>query len=129
MPPEKHSPVCRYIEEYVEKSTYSLQEIAMLCGFKDLDIIYRFLRGERRLPLHIVETLAEVLECNRSQLFILTLRTWFDEDFLSLLEESFGAARETEAERSWLEALREIYKGDVPEITATMRRRIRILAG
>jgi len=101
----------------------------MLCGLEDLDSISTYLRGDRRLPLDLVEPIAHVLECDRSKLFILTLRTWFDESFISLLEESFGSAQQTEAERSWLVALREIYQGDVPEITATMRRRIRILAG
>lgn len=129
MLPAQQTPFARYIEEYANNSIYSYDEIALLCGFKTSDMIYGFMRGERKVPLHLIKTLAEVLQCDRRELFILALRTWFNEDLFSLLEETFGAAQETAAERSWLEVLREIYKGDVPEITTTMRRRIRILAG
>ncbi len=92
-------------------------------------MIYAFIRGERKVPLDMIKPLAEILDCDRNQLFILALRTWFNEEFFSQLEETFGTAQETEAERGWLAALREIYGGSVPEITATMHRRIRVLAG
>lgn len=129
MTPAQQTPIARYIEEHANRSCYSYQEIALLCGFKTSDMIYAFIRGERKVPLDMIKPLAEILDCDRKQLFILALRTWCNEEFFSQLEETFGTAQETEAERGWLAALREIYGGSVPEITAAMHRRIRVLAG
>lgn len=129
MTPAQQTPIARYIEEHANRSCYSYQEIALLCGFKTSDMIYAFIRGERKVPLDMIKPLAEILDCDRKQLFSLALRTWCNEEFFSQLEETFGTAQETEAERGWLAALREIYGGSVPEITAAMHRRIRVLAG
>lgn len=129
MLPAQQTPLVRFIEEHANHSPYSYEELALLCGFKTSDMIYAFMRGERKVPLDKVAPLAEALGCDSGQLFVLALKTWFSDELFNQLEECFGTIKENSAERSWIVALRETYKGDVPEVTVKMRRRLQILAG
>ncbi len=121
--------LAKFIEEHANKSPYSCEELALLCGFKTSDMIYAVVRGERKLPLDKVAPLAEALDCDRGQLFVLVMKSWFGVELINHIEECFGAMLKDGAERSWIIALREIYKGDVPEMTVKMRQRLKILVG
>jgi hypothetical protein len=125
----QQTPLARFIEEQANRSCYSYEEIAILCGFKTSDMIYAFMRGERKVPLDKVAPLAEALGCDSAQLFMLALRSWFTEDLFNQVEECFGAMQDNKAERGWLMAIREIFGGEVPEITVKMRRRLQFVIG
>ncbi|EJL51628.1 hypothetical protein PMI09_04418 [Rhizobium sp. CF122] len=123
------TPIARFIEEHANRSCYSYEEIALLCGFKTSDMIYCFMRGDRKVPLDKVAPLAEALGCDSAQLFVLALKSWFSDELFNQLEECFGAMHGDKAERGWILALREVFGGEVPEITVKMRRRLQILVG
>ncbi|MCF6369500.1 hypothetical protein [Rhizobium halophilum] len=125
---EQQTPIARFIQEHADRSCYSYEEIALLCGFKTSDMIYMFMRGERKVPLDKVAPLAEALGCDSAQLFVLALKSWFSTELFNQVEECFGAMHENKAERGWILALREIFGGEVPELTVKMRSRLRILA-
>ena len=126
---EQQTPIARFIQEHAERSCYSYEEIALLCGFKTSDMIHAFTRGERKVPLDKVAPLAEALGCDRNQLFVHALKSWFSPELFNQLEECFGTRQESKAERGWIAALREIFGGEVPELTGKMRSRLRILTG
>jgi hypothetical protein len=125
----QQTPLARFIEQHANRSCYSYEEIAIICGFKTSDVIYAFMRGERKVPLDKVAPLAEALGCDSAQLFLLALRSWFSEELFNQVEECFGAMQDSNAERGWLLAIREIFGGEVPEITVKMRRRLQFLIG
>jgi hypothetical protein len=127
MLPTQQTPIARFIEEHANRSCYSYDEIALLCGFKTSDMIYCFMRGERKVPLDKVAPLAEALGCDSAQLFVLALKSWFSDELFYQLEECFGAMQADDAERSWIRALREIFGGEIPEITVSMHRRLQML--
>lgn len=122
-------PTAKFIETHVKSSPYSVGEIAILCGFKNGEMIEGFITGERKVPLDKVLPLAQALECDRRQLFSLALRSWFGEAFVNDMEDIFGASADSPAERSWLICLREFYAGQIPEITPNLRRRLRLIIG
>ena len=127
MLPAQQTPIARFIEEHANRSCYSYDEIALLSGFNTSDMIYCFMRGERKVPLDKVAPLAEALGCDSAQLFVLALKSWFSDELFYQLEECFGAMQADDAERSWIRVLREIFGGELPEITVSMRRRLQML--
>mgnify|MGYP003948863519 CR=1 FL=1 len=121
--------LANFIEEHAKKSPYSYEELALLCGFKTSDMIYAFAHSEWKVPLDKVAPLAKALDCDKGKLFVLALKSWFSGELFNQIEECFGAVPENSAERSWIVALREIYNGDVPEMTVKTRRCLKILVG
>lgn len=51
----------------------------------------------------------------------------FSGELFNQLDECFAAIKDNSAERSWIVAVREICKGDVPEMTVKMRKRLEIV--
>jgi hypothetical protein len=122
-----HMAVAKFIETHVSSSPYSVGEITAFCGFKSSEMIEGFIRGEWRVPIDKVPPLAQALGCDKRQLFILVLSSWFDKGIVSELEEALGSV--SPAESSWLVCLREFYAGQVPKITPNSRRRLRLIVG
>ncbi len=127
MSSERNSAVANFIQVHIEKSAYTLDEITLLLGFQSTGMVEGFCSGDRKVPLDKVNALAEALDCDRRQLFLLVLSSWFDTDFIKMLEEAFANGSASSVEKSWIDFLREFYSGNVPELTPQLRRRLRLL--
>lgn len=122
-----NSEVANFIQMHLEKSAYTVEEITLLLGFQSTDMVEGFCRGDRKVPLDKVQVLAEALGCDRRRLFLLVLNSWFDTDFVRMLEKVFADGSASSGEQRWIDSLREFYSGNIPELTPQIRRRLRLL--
>lgn len=123
----RNSEVASFIQAHIEKSAYTVEEVTLLLGFQSTDMVDGFCRGDRKVPLDKVNALAEALGCDRRQLFLLVLSSWFDMDFVRMLEEVFANGYASSVEQSWIDFLRDFNSGNIPELTPQLRRRLRLL--
>ena len=125
---KQQTPLAKFIEDHANRSEYSYEEIAVLCGFKTDALIYAFMRGEIKLPLDKVAPLAEALGCDGGQLFTLALKAWFSVEMFEQMEEAFLAYPSFDpAELGWLRLIREIFGGKVPEMNDRFKRRLQLV--
>ncbi|SEH23568.1 hypothetical protein [Rhizobium sp. NFR12] len=96
----RNAEVASFIQVHIAKSAYTLEEITLLLGLHNTEIVEGFCRGDRKVPLDKVNALAEALGCDRRQLFLLVLNSWFDTDFVTMLEEVFANGSASSVEHS-----------------------------
>ncbi len=123
----RNSEVANFIKVHIEKGAYTVEEITLLLGFQNTETVEGFCRGDRKVPLDKVSVLAEALGCDRRGLFLLVLNSWFDTNFVAMLEEVFADGSASSVEQRWTDFLREFYSGNVPELTPQLKRRLRLL--
>ena len=123
----RNSEVASFIEVHIEKSAYTVEEVTLLLGFQSTETVEGFFRGDRKVPLDKVSVLAEALGWDRRRLFLLVLNSWFDTDFVAMLEKVFADGSALSVEQRWIDFLREFYSGNVPELTPQLKRRLRLL--
>ena len=86
---ENLTPLVKFIKEKALLSERSYSEIAVLCGFKSTATIHLFVRGEVRLPLDKVASMAAAIGCESAELFMLALSEWFTPTLLAQMEQAF----------------------------------------
>lgn len=106
---------------------YSALETAILIGFRTGDMIEGIIGGDRRIPLDKVVPLADALGCDRRLMMTLAMTSWFGADFVNTVKEVFTDSEGAPPERQWLNCLRELHGDEVPELTPSLRRRLRLL--
>ncbi|CAN7151591.1 hypothetical protein [Rhizobium sp. LjRoot254] len=89
---EQKFAVAKFIDENVKRSPLTAAEIALECGFRSEKTLLAFRRAEIRLPLDKVAPLADAIECNKSELLTLVLKSWFPTDVVELLQTSLAPA-------------------------------------
>lgn len=115
------------LKAHVDESPYSLNEIAIQCGFHGPEMLEGILRGEFRVPLDKAMPLANAMGCDGRTLFVLVLKSWFGADLVNTIEEVFANDAGSAVERGWIAFLRDFYGDPIPELTPTLRRRLRLL--
>lgn len=128
MSSERNSEVACFIQGHLEKCGYTVGEITLLLGFQSTDMVEGFCRGDRKVPLDKVQLLAHALGCDKRRLFVLVLKSWFDAEFVKMLEDIFRGDCALADEQGWIGFLRESFGDQIPELTPTLRRRLRLLA-
>lgn len=124
---ENNLSVAEFIQAHLETCHYNVGEIALLLGFRGAEMVEGFVRGERKVPLDKVLPLAQALGCDKRRLFVLVLNSWFDAEFVKTLEEVFVGDSASSTEQGWIGFLRETYGENIPQLTPTLRRRLRLL--
>lgn len=124
---EHKSAVAQVIQAHLEKCPYSVGEIAILAGCPSFEMFEGFVRGDLRVPLDKALPLAQALGCDKRQFFVLVLASWFGREFVEALEEVLAGDAASTAEQGWINYLREFYRENVPELTPSLRRRLRLL--
>ncbi len=119
--------VASFVREHIEKCDYKVEEITLLLGFQNTEVVDGICRGDRKVPLDKVNALSEALGCERRRLFLLVLNSWFDTDFVKMLEDVFADGSASAVEQEWINFLRERYSGNIPELTPQLQRRFRLL--
>ncbi len=122
---EHKSAVAQFIQAHLETCPYSVGEIALVVGCRSTEMFEGFVRGDLRVPLDKVRPLAQALGCDKRRLLVLVLTSWFGSEFVKTVEEVLAAA--SPAEQGWIDSLREFYGESVPELTPSLRRRLRLL--
>lgn len=115
------------LRAHVDESPYSLNEIAILCGFHGPEMLEGILRGELRVPLDKAMPLAKAIGCDGRALFLLVLKSWFGVELVNTIDEVFTNDAASAVERGWIAFLRDFYGDRIPELTPTLRRRLRLL--
>lgn len=115
------------LRKHAGASDYSLNEIALLCGFQSPDMLEGILRGELRVPLDKAMALAKAIGCDGRTFFVLVLKSWFGAELVNTIEEVFANDTGSDVERDWIRFLRDSCEDRVPELTPTLRRRLRLL--
>ncbi|CDZ35833.1 Hypothetical protein NGAL_HAMBI1146_15750 [Neorhizobium galegae bv. officinalis] len=115
------------LRTHVDKSPYTLNEIALMSGFHGPEMLEGILRGDLRIPLDKAMPLAQALGCDGRNLFVLVLKSWFGAEFVKTIEKVFANGTASAVERGWIVFLRDFYGDHVPELTPTLRRRLRLL--
>lgn len=128
MSSEHNSTVAKFIQDHLETCHYSVGEIALLLGFRSTEMVEGFVRGDLRVPLDKVLPLSQALGCDKRQLFVLVLASWFGTEFVKTIEEVLASDSTSSAEQGWIGFLREFYGQNVPALTPSLRRRLRLLA-
>jgi len=100
--------IAGYLTEVIAQSPLSQQEIAKSIGYEKSEIISMFNRGEARVPLEKVPSLAKVLNLDLAFLFRLALQQYWAGD-QNVLDEVFGGVP-TSAERRLIAIYREVVK-------------------
>ncbi len=124
---ERNLAVARLIQEHLEPCPYSVEEIALLLGCRNTEMVEGFIRGDMRVPLDKTLLLAQALGCDKRQLFVLVLKSWFGTEFVKTVEEVFIGNSVSANEQGWISFLREVYGENVPALTPALRRRLRLL--
>ncbi|MDX0695443.1 hypothetical protein [Sinorhizobium medicae] len=120
--------IAALVQGHLDASPYSVDEVAVLSGFKGPEMLEGIARGDARVPLDKVLLLAQALGCDKRQLLVLVLTSWFGPEFVKTVEEVFIGNSASAAERDWISFLREVYGENVPALTPALRRRLRLLA-
>ena len=125
---KRETPLAKFIKDHADRSERSYEEIAILCGFKTDALVHGFTRGEVRLPLDKVTLLAQAIGCDDKQLFRLTLKAWFSDEIFDQMQDAFLPDPSTGiVERNWLQFIRELIGGELPEMSDQFRRRLRLV--
>ncbi|MCQ2005267.1 hypothetical protein [Rhizobium sp. NRK18] len=119
--------ISNLLRAHVDVSPYTLNEIAILCGFHGPEILEGILTGKLRVPLDKAMPLAKAIGCDERNLFVLVLKSWFGAELVNKVEEVFASDTASAVERDWIAFLREFYGDRIPELTPTLRRRLRLL--
>ncbi|NOV15445.1 hypothetical protein E5S70_04970 [Ensifer adhaerens] len=120
--------IAALVQGHLDASPYSVGEVAVLSGFKGPEMLEGIARGDFRVPLDKVLLLAQALGCDKRQLFVLVLTSWFGAEFVRMVEEVFAGGSASSTEQGWIGFLREFYGENIPELTPSLRRRLRLLA-
>jgi hypothetical protein len=124
---EKHdTPLSKYLRELVDRAPLSDDEIGILCGFKNGNLIRAFAKGQIRPPLDRISVLAETLNGDLRLMFSLALRELFSPKLLQELKE-VNVVHIERSEATWLQALNEIFDGDIPEMNEGIRDRLELI--
>lgn len=127
MTDDTKSDISTLLRTHVDESPYTLNELAILCGFHGPEMLEGILRGELRVPLDKVMPLAKAIGCDGRTLFVLVLKSWFGAELVNTIEEVFANDTGSAVERGWIAFLRDFYGDGIPELTPTLRRRLRLL--
>jgi hypothetical protein len=119
--------ISNLLRVHVDVSPYTLNEIVLMCGFHGPEMLEGILRGEVRVPLDKAMPLAKAIGCDERNLFVLVLKSWFGSELVNTIEEVFASDTASTVERGWIAFLREFYGDPIPELTPTLRRRLRLL--
>jgi hypothetical protein len=96
-------------------------------AFFDTRFFKMILSGDAKLPLDRVEEIADLLVCDRRQLFRMAMRQFYDEEAISTFERMLGNPL-TDGEQQWLDIIRSASSEHVAEPSAMARRLLRALA-
>jgi hypothetical protein len=124
---ERNLAVARLIQEHLETCPYSVEEIALLLGCRNTEMVEGFICGDMRVPLDKMLPLSQALGCDKRQLFALVLKSWFGAEFVKMVEEVFIRNSASVTEQDWISFLRDVYGENVPALTPALRRRVRLL--
>ncbi|KQY16310.1 hypothetical protein ASE23_20210 [Rhizobium sp. Root73] len=128
MKSEHNAAVAKFIKEHLETSAYSMGEIALLVGSQSIEVVEGFVRGDLRIPLDKALPLAQALGCDKRKLFVLVLTSWFGTEFVKTIEDVLVDGSASTAEQGWIDFLRGSFGNNVPELTPSLRRRLRLVA-
>lgn len=95
-------------------------------SFADSKFFELILRGEAKLPLDRVEEVADLLACDKQQLFRMAIHQFYDQKAIALLERMLGEPMTAE-EQKWLHVVRSAADGPVPEPSGVAKRLVRAL--
>lgn len=116
--PYAETRLAKYIDEMTTKlrPVKSQAQIAAEAGFKHPSVIAMLKNGAVKLPLDRVPALAASLDCDPRLLFRLALEQSGDSKTAQAIAEICGTVV-TANELTWLEAVRGMFVGPVPELT------------
>ncbi|MBB1249939.1 hypothetical protein [Rhizobium sp. G21] len=123
---KRESPLSLYIKEHVDRCPLSDDEIGVICGFKNGNLIRAFAEGEIRPPLELIDPLSDVFGCDYGEFLTLAIREWFSPAVFEWLQEVRFNYTDP-VEKSWILALREIFGGTVPELSDRIRARLKLV--
>lgn len=130
-PPEADAPppldaFARRFAELLDASGKTQRQVAKELGYRHPNILSMFKTGVTRVPFDKVSSFAFMVGVDERELILLWLATYMPE-MQQALERSFGSPL-TEAERSWLVALRDIFGEQLPFFDADAAAVVRLLA-
>jgi hypothetical protein len=123
---KRESPLSLYIKKHVDGSPLSDDEIGVICGFKNGNLIRAFAEGEIRPPLDRLSALGEAIRADLSLLFSLAIRELFSPELLEQLQ-NMNLNHVDHAETTWIRALNEVFDGQIPEINDRLRARLELV--
>lgn len=93
----------------------------------DTPLFQMVLSGAAKLPLDHVEEVADLLSCNKHELFRMAMRQFYDQQTTSLFERMLGCAM-SDNELQWLDVIRSASPSPVAKPNPSARRLVRALA-
>lgn len=117
----KKSRVAEFIKHHVGRSALSYSEISIICGFNTNAVLYGWMRGDFKLPLDKVASLAGALNVDAGQLFALAMEDWFSPKLFGEMRDHFMSLPTVGPEVAWVDVLRQIFDGNVPPMTDEIR--------
>ncbi|WP_455269275.1 hypothetical protein [Rhizobium herbae] len=119
------TPISRFIEKHLMHTGLNYQDVAVMAGYTTADVVYRFMRGEARVPLDSVPALAAALDCDGAHLFMLALQQYFNPEMYQQIEDLMRPAELPETDREWLEALHDKYGASLPHLSVDARKKLK----
>lgn len=116
------NPVAVFLKERILENNGSMGDNS----FADSKFFELILRGEAKLPLDRVEEVADLLDCDKHQLFRMAMHQFYDEKAIALLERMLGVPMTAE-EQKWLHVVRSAADGPVAEPSGVARRLVTAL--
>lgn len=96
-------------------------------GFMNSALFQMIMSGDAKLPLERVEEVADLLRCDKHELFRLAMRQFYDDNAINLFKRMLGPPL-TDEEQIWLHEIRSANEGPVLAPSGTAKRLVRALA-
>ncbi|KOF16036.1 hypothetical protein AC244_21770 [Ensifer adhaerens] len=115
------------IWEFLNERRLEVTPTASKESFLESRLFQMVLSGDAKLPLDLVEEVAELMGCDKHQLFRMAMRQFYDDKAISLFERMLGSPV-TDEEQKWLHEIRSAVDGPVSAPSGMAKRLVRALA-
>jgi transposase-like protein len=117
----------RLLTDFLMERYRLVEQVENTNSFLESRLFKMILSGDAKLPLDRVEEVADLLDCDKRQLFRMAMRQFYDKESISTLERMLGNPL-TEEEQQWLDIIRSASGADVGAPSTMAKRLVRALA-
>lgn len=115
------------IYQFLNDRRLAVTQVENTGTFLDTRLFQMIRSGDAKLPLDRVEEVADLLNCDKHELFSMAMRQFYDDKAISTFERMLATPLTSE-EQGWLHIIRSASDGPVAKPSVTAKRLVRALA-
>lgn len=115
------------IYQFLNDQRLAVTQVENTGTFLDTRLFQMIRSGDAKLPLDRVEEVADLLNCDKHELFRMAMRQFYDDKAISTFERMLATPLTSE-EQEWLHVIRSASDGPVAKPSVMAKRLVRALA-